>query len=126
MTDGEFAAGDWTERLSCALSALAGMQARYRDELDERRRQRIDTERRIGRPIGGDRASDDLWAFYSRASFAEGRYFEQHYGPGWQRLRNHRFGNGTMLVAPPTGSVRIFRKAGALSPRAVLVRTWTS
>ena len=81
MTDGEFAAGDWIERLSCALSALAEMQERYRDELDERRRRRVDTERRIGRWIGGGHASDDLWAFYWRASFAEGRYSERHYGP---------------------------------------------
>ena len=81
MTDGEFAAGDGIERLTRALSALAEMQERYRDELDERRRQRIDTERRIGRWIGGGHASDDLWAFYSRASFAEGRYFERQYGP---------------------------------------------
>ena len=53
MTDGEFAAGDWIERLASALSALAEMQEHYRDELAEQRRQRIDAERRIGRRIGG-------------------------------------------------------------------------
>ena len=82
MTDGEFAAGDWIERLSCALSALAEMQERYRDELDERRRRRgrhgekdwpVDRwrscfGRSLGPSIGG-------------ASFAEGRYSERHYGP---------------------------------------------
>ena len=81
MTEGEFAAGEWIERLACALSELAEMQERYRDELDERRRQRMYTERRIGRWIGDDHPSDDLWAFYSRASFADGVYFERHYGP---------------------------------------------
>ena len=81
MTDGEFTAGDWIERLAGTLSALAEMQEHYRDDFAERRRQRIYAEKRIGRRIGGDHPSDDLWAFYSTVSFAEGRYFKRYYGP---------------------------------------------
>ena len=71
----------WVERLAQALSNLAAAQEIYRDELYQRRQERVRSRREIAWSVAPEHPSDDLAAFYYQACLREGRYFEERYAP---------------------------------------------
>ena len=71
----------WVERLAQALSNLAAAQEIYRDELYQRRQERVRSRREIAWSVAPEHPSDDLSAFYYQACLREGRYFEERYAP---------------------------------------------
>ena len=54
----------WVERLAQALSNLAAAQEIYRDELYQRRQERVRSRREIAWSVAPEHPSDDLAAFY--------------------------------------------------------------
>ena len=129
MTTGEFATGDWVERLARTLGDLGRIQDAYWDEL-------YGDYTPSSRSDGFRDPSDNFQSFYWRACYGQSRFDEERYGPVRAALAAvrrvlavHPAWAGLVARGPApdggAGGRRIFRENGkwSLADGAAMRRT---